>query len=208
MSGLAFDRFAGACALVVGLGGLTYSILFVILLNTDSSGADGVRNAVLTVSGLLSTAVLVALYGRLRQVDPGFALWALVLGVAAGIGSAAHGGYNLANIVNKPGSIPGAAFPVDPRGLLTFAVTALAVAVISWLILESALLPRGLAYLGFASAVLLVIVYIGRLTVLDPKSPGLLVAAILAGFVVNPAWYVWVGLTLWRAGSPPVASSV
>ena len=52
--------------------------------------------------------------------------------------------------------------------------------------------------MALLSAALLVFVYIGRLVILDPKSPGLLAAAVFVGFVVNPAWFVWLGLTLWR----------
>ncbi len=87
----------------------------------------------------------------------------------------------------------------DPRGLLTFGATALALFIVAWLILRGAEFPRGLAYLAFVSAVLLVVIYLGRLIVLNPKSPVLLVAALLFGFVVNPAWYVWLGLVLLSA---------
>jgi hypothetical protein len=42
-------------------------------------------------------------------------------------------------------------------------------------------------------------IYLGRLIVLDPKSPVLLVAALLAGFIVDPAFYVWLGIELRRS---------
>jgi hypothetical protein len=35
------------------------------------------------------------------------------------------------------------------------------------------------------------------LVILNPKSPGLLAAAVLVGFVVNPLFFVWLGLVLW-----------
>jgi hypothetical protein len=38
--------------------------------------------------------------------------------------------------------------------------------------------------------------------ILNPKSPGLLTAAVITGFVTNPIWYVWVGLVLTRADRP------
>src|SRR3712207_8857773 len=74
--------------------------------------------------GLLSTAVLVAVYGRLRETDASFALLALVLGVAGALGSAVHGGFDLANAVNPPAStlVEEVPNPIDPRGLLTFGV--------------------------------------------------------------------------------------
>lgn len=71
-------------------------------------------------------------------------------------------------------------------------------AVLAWLIVRVGTLPRRLGQLGFVSAALLVVIYVGRLTVLNPKAPVLLAAALLVGFVVNPAWFVWLGLELRR----------
>jgi hypothetical protein len=55
-----------------------------------------------------------------------------------------------------------------------------------------------LGYLAYLSAVLLVVLYLGRLIVLDPTNPLILVPALLNGFLVNPALYVWLGLALLR----------
>jgi hypothetical protein len=52
-----------------------------------------------------------------------------------------------------------------------------------------------------------VFVYIGRLVILNPKSTGLLIAAVTDGFVVNPIWFIWLGLVLRkspRAHTAPV----
>jgi hypothetical protein len=196
-----YDRFAAACAFVVGLGGVAYAIVFVTLLRDAGRAADAASAVLLLVGGLLSTVVLVAVYERLREPGGPFARLALLLGTVAGIGSAVHGGYDLANVVNPPTVTFSLPNPIDPRGLLTFGVTAIALAVIAWLILRSGAFPRRLAFVGFAAALLLVVIYIGRLTVLDPESPVLLVAALLAGFVVNPIWYVWLGVELRRGAS-------
>jgi hypothetical protein len=195
-----YDRVAAACAFVVGLGGVAYAIVFVTLLRDAGRAADAASAVLLLVGGLLSTVVLVAVYERLREPGGPFARLALLLGTVAGIGSAVHGGYDLANVINPPTITFSLPNPIDPRGLLTFGVTAIAVAVIAWLILRSGAFPRRLAYVGFAAAFLLVVIYVGRLTILDPESPVLLVAALLAGFVVNPIWYVWLGLELRRGG--------
>lgn len=195
-----FDRFAGLAALAVAAGGLCYSIAFVVSLDEDARFWLYAQALLLLVGGLAGSALFVALYERLRAVDAAFALWALVLGVVGALGSALHGGYNLANLANPPEtSTPGLPSQVDPRGLGTFALTGLAVALVSWLALRGGAFPRLLAYLGLLAAVLLVWVYIGRLTILDPESAGVLPFAVLLGFVVNPAWYAWVGLTLLRA---------
>jgi hypothetical protein len=45
---------------------------------------------------------------------------------------------------------------------------------------------------------LLVVLYLGRLIVLNPTSLLILVPALLIGFLVNPIFYLWLGLALLR----------
>ncbi|MGQ0669442.1 MAG: hypothetical protein ACT4PO_07185 [Actinomycetota bacterium] len=203
MTSRAFERFAGRVAWAVGIGGLGYSIAFVLVLRSAPRSAAFAGALFLLLGGLLGTAVLVALYARLRQTDPAFALWGLALGLIGAAGSAVHGGYDLANVINPPSRLGGSPNAVDPRGLLTFGFSAAAVLVFAWLIVRGGKLPRKLGYLGYASGFLLLVLYLGRLIVVDPETPVLLVAALLTGFVVNPAWYLWLGRELQRgAGSP------
>jgi len=109
-----------------------------------------------------------------------------------------HGGYDLANAINPPRSLS-ADLPsqIDPRGLLTFGLAGVALFVISWLILKGGRLPKGLGYLGYLSGLLLIVLYLGRLIILSSASPVILVPAVLNGFLVNPIWYVWLGVALW-----------
>ena len=74
----------------------------------------------------------------------------------------------------------------------------LAVDVIGRAVLRGGQFPRALGYLGYVTAVLLIVIYLARLIVLDASSPLVLVPAVLAGFIASPVWYVWLGLTLWR----------
>ena len=76
---------------------------------------------------------------------------------------------------------------------LTFGVTGLA------LLLLGALVQEGPGRLAYLAGGLLILVYLGRLIVLAPTSPLVLVPAALAGFVVNPAFYLWLGLWLRRS---------
>ena len=46
---------------------------------------------------------------------------------------------------------------------------------------------------SYVASVLLVALYLGRLIVLDPISPAILVPALMNGFLVNPAFYLWLG---------------
>jgi hypothetical protein len=196
-----FERFAGICALIVGVGGIAYAITFVVVLGGDAGEGIATANAVfLLLGGLLSTAVLVAVYRRVRDTDPSFAAWALLLGMLGAAGAMIHGGFDLAVAVDPPraGGTGLPANPVDPRGLLTFGVTAVATVTFAWLIARGGSFPRRLGYLGYVSAALLLVLYLGRLIIVNPKSPLLLVAAMLSGFVVNPVWYAWLGLELRR----------
>ncbi|HEX9017368.1 MAG TPA: hypothetical protein VF960_15355 [Chloroflexota bacterium] len=192
-----FGRFAGASSLLAALSIFLYSVAFVLLRDNLLSGFF------LLATGLLTLPLLVGLYGRLRVTEEHFALLALLLGIAGAIGSAVHGGYDLANAINPPAAIvpSTATLPsqVDPRGLLTFGVSGVAVFFFAWLIDRGHQLPRGLAFVGYLLALLLVVLYVGRLTVLDASSIAILGPALLAGFVVNPIWYAWLGISFLTA---------
>jgi hypothetical protein len=193
-SSVAYEHFAGICAMGTGLAGFLYAVAFVVLRS------DLLSALFLTLAGLLGSVVTVALYSRLKDTDASFALWALLLGIGGAMGSAIHGAYDLSNALHPPATanldLPS---QIDPRGLLTFGVTGLALWVVAWLILRGGQFPRGLGYLGYVTAALLIIIYLARLIVLDAASPLVLVPALVTGFVASPVWYVWLGTSLWRA---------
>ena len=192
MKTASFERFAGLCAILAGITGFLYSVAFVVLQNNLLSALF------LLLGGLLTTAVMTAIYERLREADATFALWAFVLALVSAAGAALHGAYDLANAIHPPPSIPDLPSAIDARGFLTFGVAGMALFIIAWLIGRTGNLPKGLATLGYLLAVLLVIIYLGRLIILAPTNPLLLVPAALTGFIVNPLWYIWLGLALWR----------
>ena len=188
------ERFAGICAILAGIVGLLYAISFVVLKNNLLSALF------LMLGGLLTTAVLTAVYQRVRAVNESASLWMLLLGIAGALGALLHGGYDLANAINSPNvssaimNLPSA---IDPRGLLTFGITGVGVMILAWLIGRSSQFPRGLSYWGYLLGALLVVLYLGRLIILDPKNPLIAVDALICGFVLNPVWYVALGWTLW-----------
>jgi hypothetical protein len=148
----------------------------------------------LLLGGLATCAVLVAIYDLVREVDPMFALWGLVIGVAGAIGSVLHGGLDLAETIRDID--PRDTSPVDPRGLATFGLTSVGIVVLSWLMTRDARFPNGLARLGIIAAGGLILVFVGRISLYNPKRPVLLALLVIAGFVLTPAWYIWVGLRL------------
>ena len=188
-----YERFAGACAVLTGVVGLVYSVAFVILKSVP------LQSASLMALGLLGIAALIGVYARIKENDASFALLAIILGVVGGLGSAIHGGYDLANALHPPAQV-NADLPsaIDPRGMLTFGVAGLGLWVVAWLILRGSQFPRGLGYLGYVTAALLIIVYLARLIVLDAANLLVVGPALVLGFVASPVWYVWLGVSLWR----------
>lgn len=189
-----FDRLAGYAAFVAGISGLLYSISFVLLKEPL------LYSLFLMVGGVASSVIMVALYRRLKVVNDGMAQWAMLIGIVAALGSVIHGGYDLGNSINPPGTSTGD-FPnqIDPRGLLTFGLAGLSMFGVAWLMSRGGGLPKNLAYLGYLLAALMVIIYLGRLIILSPTNLAILLPAALAGFIVSPAWNIWLGLNLMKS---------
>jgi hypothetical protein len=199
-----FDRFAGLCAILAGITGFIYSVSFVVLAQSAPSVAALLTPLCLTLSGLLAAAALVGLYLRVQAVEPGFALLALGLGLAGALGAAVHGGYDLSNAINPPlenaAALANLPSQIDPRGMLTFGVAGLGLFFFAWLIGQGRM-SRGLSFLGYITAALLLVIYLARLIVQSPTNPVLLIPVLLVGFILNPVWYLWLGRTLWQAAS-------
>jgi hypothetical protein len=195
-----YERFAGGAALAVAFGGVAYSIAFVLALKAGSEPALRASFVLLLLGGILGAAVLVGLYLRLREAEPGFAMFGLLLGAVGTLGSAIHGGFDLATSIDPvrgtaPIGLPNA---IDPRGLLTFGMTGLGVLVLASSIRRTRGMPAGLGWLGTALGILLILIYLGRLLIVDPNNPLLLGLAAVTGIAVHPVWFVWVGSTLRR----------
>ena len=187
-----FETFAGWGAILAGLSGFLYSISFIVLQN------DLLSSLFLMLGGLFSTSALTNLYQRLRGTESGFALLGLLLSFSGVLGAAIHGGYDLANALNPPVSPGGLPNAVDPRGLLTFGVSGLGLFLLSRLITQAMGFPKRLAYVGYLSAILMIVLYLGRLIIVQATSPVIVIPALLEGFIVNPLWYIWLGLTFLR----------
>jgi len=188
-----FEKFAGWTAVLAGISGFLYSIAFIVLRSNLLSALF------LLLGGLFSASALTALYQRLRGTESGFALLGLLLALSAALGSTIHGGYDLANALHPPASLnTDLPNPIDPRGLLTFGIAGLGLFLLAWLMNQEVSLPGGLAYLGILSSSLMIIIYLGRLIILQATSLVIVIPALLEGFLVNPLWYIWLGLTLMR----------
>ena len=195
------QAIGGLCAILAGVAGFVYSVAFLVVSRASPEAGRLWSAIFLLLGGLFSTGALTALFERLRNTKgEGLALWALLLGLAGVMGAALHGGYDLAGALHPAQAGPPSDAPsqIDPRGLLTFAVSGLALIVFGALISGGAAVPRGLGTLAYAQGALLIILYLGRLIVLAPTSPVIVIPAILSGFIAGPAWYVWLGVVLRR----------
>lgn len=183
-----FKKDSYTSAYLAGISWLLYAYYFVVAKDPLLS------SLFLMLGGLFATKVFIALYRMLKEEDGGFATVFLVLGVAGALGTMIHGGYDLANAINPPiGLNLNLPSQIDPRGLMAFGVTGLAVLKSSWMMSKVSSFPKNLSSLGLLSGILLIIIYLGRLIVLDPTSPVLKYSILIEGFVVNPIWYLWLG---------------
>ena len=192
---MTFSRLAAGSALLVAATNLGYATSFLIVRPDDPDTAGTAASAFLLAGGLLALPVLLGLYALLREREPQLALLATVLGVAGAVGAAIHGGYDLANAINLPGTALDAPNAVDPRGLLTFGVSGLA------LLAYTPLLRRSLAVPAAALGALLIGLYALRLVVLDADSAAIVAPAALAGFILSPLWYTRLALALRHPGA-------
>lgn len=131
------------------------------------------------------------LYALVREREPEFALLGVLLGTVGALATAAHGAFDVAGLSKtvKPdlSSVPNF---VDPRGFSTFGLTALALLMFGVLGLRTGVLDRTVARIAVLAAVLLVVLYVGRLTVLDPEANVIKGTALVSGLVVNPAFFL------------------
>ncbi len=186
-----YDRLLLYTPTFAGITAFLYAYFFVVAKNTLMS------SVFLLLLGVAALKVVVLLYGKLKHVDENLARVAFVFGVFGAVGMALHGGYDLANTLNPPASLPvDVPNQVDPRGLLSFGFFGLGVLKLSWLMSKEKLFPSGLATLGYVYGTLLLVIYLARLTVLSPTNPVLLYPVLLNGFIVGPVWFVWLGSRL------------
>ena len=193
-----FARMAGWCSIVAGLAALAYSVTFAVVVQDGDRWAQWSSTLLLGLGSLAALPVVVALFLRVRGADEGFALLALAVGVLGAGGTLFHATFDLGNLANDPGRTFDYPSPTDPRGFATFLLAGLTIALFSVLLGRTGA-PRGLVRLGVVVAVLLVWVWIGRLTALDPKAAWVAPAVVGSGFIGVPLWYCWVGRLLLRS---------
>jgi hypothetical protein len=154
----------------------------------------------LLLGGLSASAALIALFQRVQATDEGLATWGRALAIVGAVGSVIHGGYDLANAIhvpeNDPLNLANLPSAIDPRGLLTFGIAGIALIIAAGLMVRSKNLPTNLGYLGYILGVVLVVIYLARLIILDATNPIVVITVVITGFILNPIWNIWLGVSL------------
>ena len=199
MASAAFDRTASWTAYLSAAIALAYSLSFGYYVQEGERWAQYTSSGLLMAGGLVGLPVLVAIYLRVRSVDEGFAIIALVIAAAAALGSVLHGAHDIAVFANPEVETGNADYPnfTDPRGFSTFALFGLGMLVLAAMC-RGARFPQPIPLIGAATGALTVVVYIGRVTVLDPKRWWVAIAAVGSGVIGVPLWNVLVGRALRR----------
>jgi len=193
-----FQRFAGWAALDAAFLSVFFTVTFGLYVREGYHWAQWASSIALTLTGVATIPVFVALYTRVRESEPEFAALALITGLVGGIGSTVHGAYDVALLAKPLSEKSDLPSQIDPRGFATFAVTGLALGVFGWLILRTGAYPRLAGQLGIASLVLLFVVYFGRLIAVNPNKNVIRVAALASGLIAVPAFYLLIARALLR----------
>jgi hypothetical protein len=183
-----FKRFAGFAAVATAVAGIVFTVTFAIAVRDGEAWALRASSITLIVGSLIAIPVFVAIADQLSAREPQFARIGLVFGLVATVGAALHGAWDTA-VIAHPVNHADVPSYTDARGFATFAMTAAAFVVFGWLILRGTEIPRIVGQIALLAAVLLLVVYFGRLIVLNPKKPVIKWVAVVSGLVVNPAFY-------------------
>jgi hypothetical protein len=219
-----FDRVAAAAAVAVAVLSLVYAIAYLGITPSEQRGSDvdefyrsylahpaGMRIAstCLLLSGLVIGTTVVALGRRFAANAPTALAWARIVGVVAGLATAAHGltsllgvdelahDYESGDAAKRAAVAVAHAAPnhVDPRGLATFGAAGLVALVLGLAVRPER--PR-LGQLGIVLGVDMVVLFVATAAGIDPL---VLLTGGLASVVLGPIWWVSVGRLLWRTPS-------
>jgi hypothetical protein len=200
---VAFDRFAGVSGIVTGVSSLLYAAFFLL---TKGQLYTYLPPFFLALGGFLALPLALAVYSRVRDADPRFALYALLLSTVGNLAAAVHGVYGLALVLPKAqGGSDTLVFEPDPRGFLSFGVTGVSVLIFAWLILRSGAFPRVMGYTvgytGYVLGIALVALFLGTLLVDNAASNFILVPGGIASVIGTPVWSIGLGLRLLARGA-------
>ncbi len=224
-----FRRLGALSAVGVAALSLLYAVAYLVITPAAQRETDvakfyesylahpaGLRMAssCLFLSGLLVGIAVVAVTRHLAPRNQAALTWATVVGVVAGLATAAHGLSDLLGVdklahkyaggdaVTRAAVAVANAAPsqVDPRGLATFLLAGLVAFTIGSVLRASE--PR-LGLLGVVLGVDMVVLFVATAVGISGL---ILVTGGLASVVLGPIWWVMLARLLWAADSATPAS--
>jgi hypothetical protein len=140
----------------------------------------------------------------MRALGEAWAFFATLVGAIAAVGTVLSSVYQFATL-QYPAAHPAlgeqaaptfdAPSPVNPLGLMGFALTAIWFLVIGLFFLHGANQPRLLGVLAVIAFADLIVGFVASVAGIAPVTLG---AALIAGAVGGPIFWLWQGLRLWR----------
>jgi hypothetical protein len=178
---------------------------YLVSLQADPTGTL-IFNGLYALLGFWALIGIVASYYRVRAAGEAWTFFATLVGAVAAVGTIANGIYQVANprylgalaASNPPGALLTTLFnaqpPTNPYDVMTFALTGVWFPVVAVLMLPTNL-PRGLSVLGFVAVADL---FFGFITALAGNATLPVYAAVIAGGVGGPIFWLWYGILLLR----------
>jgi hypothetical protein len=178
---------------------------YLVSLHADPTGTL-IFNGLYALLAFWALIGIVASYYRVREAGEAWAFFATLVGAVAAVGTIANGLYQLANLrylgslatSNPPDAVVTTLFnaqpPTNPAGVMTFALTGVWFLVVAVLMLRTRL-PKLLAVLGFVAVADL---FFGFITSLAGNATLPVYAAVIAGGVGGPIFWLWYGILLLR----------
>ena len=193
MDDRSFARFGGLAAILLALTSWAAVLAYAALVQPGTSPLGlQIFRFLYALVAFWALFAIVAVYYRVRSVGEAWAFFATLVGVAASVGTMVTAMYEVANLRQNPPLA--AASPANPLGIMTFALTGL------WFLVANLLLwrtrtPRVLVLLGFVAAADLVAGFVAGLS----ENGGVVyLAALIAGAIGGPIYWLWLGRLLRR----------
>lgn len=198
VSDRSFIRFGGLAGILLAISSWASVVVYYTIAASgrDLVGLETFR-LLYALAAVWALFGIVAVHWVVRANGGAWSFFAALVGVVASAGTMSASLYQVAGLraaLLDPGLHPPAASPTDPLYVMSFALTGLWF-VIADLLLWRARFPRWLVALGFVSAADL---FAGFFGALSAQEAVVAMAAIGAGAVGGPLYWVWLGVLLRR----------
>jgi len=184
---LAITSWAAVAAFFVNLGAQTFQLLYALIAFWALLGIGAVREVI-------------------RPVGQAWSRYATLVGSIAAVGTIAGSLYDVARI--RAGMDIAAPNAANPLGMMTFALTGIWFFIATTLLSRTRGIPRLLVLLGYVAVADLALGFVATLlgvTVpiaipgVAAPTPLATIAAIVAGGVGGPIFWLWLGIVLLRS---------